>query len=383
MIKIAIVAGEASGDILGSRLIKALKALDSEIEFEGVAGVEMMAEGCSVIYPMERLAVMGFIEVLPRLPELLTIRKNLVQHWLENPPDLMIGIDAPDFNLALEARLHQQNIPTIHYVSPSIWAWRESRVKKIKGNVDRVLTLFPFEVDFYKKHQIPATFVGHPLADEIPLQPDRAEARATLHLDQGARILAVLPGSRSGEIKRLAPDFLMGLKRLYQRHPDWQFVVPLINADVRQQFEALHQELAVALPLTLVDGQSRVVMTAADQVLLASGTAVLEGMLINRSMVAAYRVAPLTAFIIRTFKMIKSNYFTLPNNLCDEALVPELIQEEVTPENIEQAIEAQFQREQSKCNYEKQRFHEMHIALRQNASQRAADAVLALIQRSK
>ena len=382
MIRIAIVVGEASGDILGSRLIKSLKALNADIVFEGVAGPEMIAEGCEALYPMDKLAVMGITEVLPRLPELLRMRKALVERWKASRPDVMIGIDAPDFNLKLEALLHQHNIPTVHYVSPSIWAWRESRVKKIKGSVDSVLTLFPFEVDFYKKHNVPAIFVGHPLADEIPLQSDRAAARTMLNLDQDApHTLAVLPGSRSGEIKRLAPDFLKGLKLLYQQHPDWQYVVPLINADVRQKFEALHQELAPELPLILIDGQSRVLMTAADQILMASGTAVLEGMLINRPMVAAYRVAPVTAFIIRTFKMIKSKYFTLPNNLCNEALVPELIQEEVTAENIERAIEKQYQQDSETREYEMQRFHDMHVTLRQNASQKAAEAVLEIIQK--
>jgi len=388
---IAIVTGEASGDILGSRLIKALYQHNPDIVFEGIAGKEMIAAGCTALYPMEKLAVMGFSEVLPRLRELLSIRKTLIKRWQRNPPDLFVGIDAPDFNLKLEASLHKKGIKTAHYVSPSLWAWRENRVKKIKGNLDQMLTLFPFEVDFYKKHHIPAIFVGHPLADEIPLSTNQATHQATHQATnqqaakkilalKNAYTLAILPGSRSGEIKRLAPDFLKALTQLHKKHPDWQFIVPLINPQIRQQFEILLQQNAPQLPLKLIDSNSRTVMTAADQILMASGTAVLEGMLINRPMIAAYRVAPLTAFIIRSFKMIKSRYYTLPNNLCNEALVPELIQEQVTVKNIVQAVEKQFTQSQQTREYCKQRFNEIHLQLRKNASQQAAEVLFKLIK---
>ncbi|RTZ63322.1 MAG: lipid-A-disaccharide synthase [Aquificaceae bacterium] len=379
--RIAIVVGEASGDILGSRLIEALRQHHPDLVFEGIAGSEMIAAGFEPLYPMEKLAVMGFTEVLPRLRELLNIRKDLVQRWQHNPPDIFIGIDAPDFNLKLEALLHQQNIPTVHYVSPSVWAWRESRVKKIKGNIDLMLTLFPFEVDFYKQHDIPAKFVGHPLADEIALHSDKQPIRKKLGLDPIAHILAVLPGSRTGEIKRLTPDFLQGLKRLHQKYPDWQFVIPFINTDIRKQFERLKQSIAPDVPIVFIAGQSRKTMAAADQILMASGTAVLEGMLINRPMVAAYRVSALTAFIIRRFKMIKTSYFTLANNLCDKPLVPELIQEDVTAENIMQAVEKQFLQSKQQRDDEKQCFHNVHLKLRQNASQQAAKAILDVINK--
>jgi lipid-A-disaccharide synthase len=377
--RIAIVVGEASGDILGSRLINAMLQYHPETVFEGIAGTEMIAAGCSALYPMEKLAVMGFSEVLPRLRELLTMRNALLKHWQQNPPDLFIGIDAPDFNLKLEALLHKKGIKTAHYVSPSIWAWRENRVKKIKGNIDQMLTLFPFEVDFYNKHQIPATFVGHPLADEIPLQSDRQAAKRQLGLENTKYTLAVLPGSRSGEIKRLTPDFIQALKLIYKMHPDWQFIVPLINPQIRQQFESLLAQIAPLLPVILIDGQSRRVMSAAEQILMASGTAVLEGMLINRPMIAAYRVTATTAFIIRTFKMIKSKYYTLPNNLCNEYLVPELIQEQVTADNIYQEVEKQYQQSQQQRDYRQQCFYNMHIQLRKNASQCAARVLLELI----
>lgn len=377
--RIAIVAGEASGDMLGSRLITALLQHNPNLLFEGIAGTEMVAAGCHALYPMEKLAVMGFSEILPRLREILSIRHALLQRWQQNPPDLFIGIDAPDFNLKLEALLHKKGIKTAHYVSPSVWAWRASRVKKIKGNIDQMLTLFPFEVDFYKKYHIPATFVGHPLADEIPLQTDQQAARKQLQLNDAKHTLAVLPGSRSGEIKRLAPDFLQALKQLHEHHPDWQFIVPLINSNIRQQFETLLKQIAPLLPIILIDEQSRKVMSAADQILMASGTAVLEGMLVNRPMIAAYRVTASTAFIIRTFKMIKSKYYTLPNNLCNEYLVPELIQEQVTADNICKEIEKQFQQSQQQRDYCHQRFHHVHLKLRQKASQRAAEVLITLL----
>lgn len=377
--QIAIVAGEASGDLLGSRLIKALQQQHPNILFEGIAGAEMIAVGCNALYPIDRLSIMGFSEVLPRLNELLSIRKALVLRWQQTPPDLFIGIDAPDFNLKLEALLHKKGIKTVHYVSPSIWAWRENRIKKIKGNIEHMLTLFPFEVDIYKQHQIPATFVGHPLADEIPIDSDQQAARKKLALKDKTHTLAVLPGSRSGEIKRIAPDFLHALKRLHQTHPDWQFLVPLINPQIRQQFDALRQQIAPQLPITLFNANSRTVMTASDQILMASGTAVLEGMLINRPMIAAYRVAAPTAFVIRLFKMIKSDYYTLPNNLCKEALVPELIQEKVTADNIVQAVEKQYKQTPQQAQYCQQRFQEIHLQLKKNASEQAAKVVLRLL----
>ena len=273
-ITIAIIAGEVSGDILGSRLINSLKKHYPNATFEGIAGPEMQAAGCESLFPMERLSIMGFTEALPRLRELLKMRKLLIQRWQKAPPHFFVGIDAPDFNLKIEKVLHQSGIPSIHYVSPSVWAWRESRVVKMKNSMDLMLTLFPFEVDFYKKHNIPAKFCGHPLADEIPLNSDPNSARDELKLDQDKYILAVLPGSRMGEIKRIAPDFLEGLKQLHKKHPDWLFVTPLINKQVENAFDQLKQSIAPNLPMAYIDGQSRTVMQASDQILMASGTAV-------------------------------------------------------------------------------------------------------------
>ena len=381
--RIAIVAGEVSGDILGSRLIIALKKKYPDAVFEGIAGAEMQSAGCTSLYPMELLSVMGYAEVLPRLFKLLKIRKELIQRWKANPPDLVVGVDAPDFNLKLEKDLFLAGVTTAHYVSPSIWAWKEGRVKKMVGAMDLMLTLFPFEVDFYKKHNVPAEFVGHPLADEIPLDSNREEAREKLELDNERFILAVLPGSRKGEIQKLGPDFIKGVNRLSKLHPDWLFVVPMVNADLEASFNDIKQDVAPELQFTFIRGQSRDVLTASNQVLMASGTAVLEGMLVGRPMVAAYRVSPMTARIIRFFKMIKSKYYTLPNNLADEYLVPELIQEDVTPENIVREVEKQYQDGKQGQSNALKRFREIHLQLMQNASEKAAKVLSELIEKKR
>lgn len=381
--RIAIIAGEVSGDILGSRLINSLKKIYPDASFEGIAGEEMQQAGCKSLYAMERLSIMGYIEVLPRLFELLKIRRSLIQRWINNPPDLFIGIDAPDFNLKIEKELYEAGITAVHYVSPSVWAWKEGRVKKMKGAMDLMLTLFPFEVEFYKKHSIPAEFVGHPLADEIPLNSNKIDARKKLSLEEDRFILAVLPGSRMGEINRLAPDFLQALIALHQQHPEWLFVVPMVNQKIKEAFIAIKKNIAPELAITFIEGQSRTVMAASDQILMASGTAVLEGMLVGRPMVAAYRVAPITARIIRIFKLIKSKYYTLPNNLADEYLVPELIQEDVTKENIVREVNAQFLNSGDNRTQMLKKFAEIHQQLKQNASERAAKALYNLLELKK
>ncbi len=303
----------------------------------------------------------------------------MIQRWLDKPPELFVGIDAPDFNLYLEKKLYQAGVPTVHYVSPNVWAWREGRVKRMVGAMDLMLTLFPFEVAFYKKHAIHAAFVGHPLADEIPLDADKQSARKTLKLAEDVYILAVLPGSRMGEINYMADDFLKGIKALYQRNPGWLFVIPFNNDKTRQAFEQRKQIIAADVPLSIINGQSRIVMQAADQILMASGTAVLEGMLVNRPMVAAYRISAFSVAIIRFFKMIKSKYFTLPNNLLDEYLVPELIQEDITADNIVMEIEKQFNETPAQRQHRQQRFTEMHRQLRQNASEKAGRVLSELL----
>ncbi len=369
---IAIIAGETSGDILGSRLMAALKQLNPELQFEGIGGKEMAGQGCRCLYPMEKLAVMGFTEVLRRLPELLGIRRSLIRRWLANKPDLVIGIDAPDFNLKLESRLHQAGIPVAHYVSPSVWAWRSKRVDKMKGNLDLMLTLFPFEADFYRQHAIPVAFVGHPLADEIPLISNQQQARKTLGIAPDATVLAILPGSRHSEIRYLADDFLLTARRLCAENSNLVLVAPMVNESLHQAFAERCKLLAPALNIQLVAGQSRQVMAAADVILMASGTAVLEGMFVGRPMVAAGKLSALSVWLIRRFAGLNVTYYTLPNNLANQELVPEFIQEAVTVDNLTAAVRKMLHLSGEEKQLLEQRFTELHQCLRKNASVSAA-----------
>lgn len=375
MKRIAIIAGEVSGDLLAARLIRSLKKRYPNCQFEGVAGAEMQAAGCHALFPIDKLAVMGLVEVLKHLPELLAIRKQLFERWQANPPDLFIGVDAPDFNLPLAKKLHALGIPTTHYVSPSVWAWREKRVRKIKGHIDLMLTLFPFEAAFYHQYQIDAEFVGHPLADEMEFDADRVPAREALQLPMSASVLAVLPGSRRGEIERLAPVFLKSAAQLQAKNAQLQIVVPAVNEVLAEKLEQLREQYAPDLQWRLVHGQSRTLLQASDYVLLASGTAVLEGMLAGRLMVAAYKVAPFTAWLLRTFNLLKVEYVTLPNNLAGELLVPELLQEAVTTDNVTAAMQQLMNLPEERRGAIMQRFRQLHAELRCNASERAAQAI--------
>jgi lipid-A-disaccharide synthase len=375
MQRIAIIAGEASGDLLAARLIRALKQLQPDLVFEGIAGPEMQAAGCISLFPMEKLSVMGLVEVLKDLPSLLSIRKQLKQSWLATPPDLFIGVDAPDFNLPLAAKLHAEGIPTVHYVSPSIWAWREKRVKKIQGNIDLMLTLFPFEVDFYKKHQVNAQFVGHPLADEVQFDASKTSAREQLGLDTNKPVLGVLPGSRSKEVEALGSVFLETAKELVAKYPDLQIVIPSVRADLKAKLQAVQEGLAPDLNITYVDGQSRLVMQASDYLLMASGTAVLEGMLAGRLMVAAYKVSPITWWLIHTFKLAKVKYVTLPNNLAGEELVPERLQDRANVTELVAAVEDLMALPAERRAYLLARFQNLHTQLHCDASANAAKAI--------
>nr|CAA6807189.1 MAG: Lipid-A-disaccharide synthase (EC [uncultured Thiotrichaceae bacterium] len=376
MKRIAIIAGEPSGDVLASRLIIELKKQKPDLVFEGIAGPEMQAAGCVSLFPMESLSVMGLAEVLKHLPELLSIRKQLFQYWSSNPPDVFIGVDAPDFNLPLAKKLHKKGIPTAHYVSPSIWAWREKRVKKIRGNIDLMLTLFPFEVDFYTRHGIKAQFVGHPLADEIDFDQDMASARRQLDLDANSKVLALLPGSRTGEIKRLASGFLSAAGQLQQHHTGLQVVIPVVSEKLQLLLEQLRGEYAPELEVTYLKGESRTLMQAADYILLASGTAVLEGMLSGRLMVAAYKVSGLTWWLLQTFRLLTVKYVTLPNHLAGEELVPEVLQDELTTDRLVNEMESLFTLPPERREYILNQFRIHHEALRCNASEHAAGAIL-------
>ncbi len=376
MQRIAIIAGEASGDLLAARLILALKALKPDLVFEGIAGSEMQAAGCTSLFPIEKLSVMGLVEVLKDLPALLSIRKQLKERWLATPPDLFIGVDAPDFNLPLAAKLHAEGIPTVHYVSPSIWAWREKRVKKIQGKIDLMLTLFPFEVDFYKKHQVTAQFVGHPLADEVQFNASAQEARQQLGLDLAKPVLGVLPGSRTREVQALGAVFLQTAQVLKANYPDLQIVIPAVRADLKAQLQTIQQTVTPDLSITYLEGQSRLLMQAADYLLMASGTAVLEGMLAGRLMVAAYKVSPLTWWLVQAFKLAKVKHVTLPNNLAGEELVPELLQDRANVIELVAAIEGLMQLPAERRHYIFKRFQALHTQLHCDASANAAQAII-------
>lgn len=375
MKRIAIIAGEPSGDLLAARLILELQKQNPELVFEGIAGPEMQAAGCESLFAMEALSVMGLVEVIRHLPELLSIRRQLFQRWVDNPPDLFIGVDAPDFNLPLAKKLHKKGVPTVHYVSPSIWAWREKRVKKIKGNIDLMLTLFPFEVDFYTRYGIKATFVGHPLADEIEFDADRVSARRELALDVNHQVLAVLPGSRSGEIKRHAAVFMLAAEQLQLRHPGLQVVIPVVNQKLQLLLEQMRAEHTPELDITYLNGESRTLMQAADYILLASGTAVLEGMLSGRLMVAGYRVSAFTSWLLQTFRLLKVRYVTLPNNLIGEEVVPEVLQDELVPERLVAEVDQLFSMSPERRAQIMQQFRQQHQRLRCDASANAAQAV--------
>jgi len=369
-LRIALVAGEASGDILGAGLMRALKAQHPAVEFIGVGGPLMQAEGLTSYFPMERLSVMGLVEVLGRLRELLARRKLLIQTLIQEKPDVFIGIDAPDFTLNIELKLRQAGIKTVHYVSPSVWAWRQKRVLKIREGCDLMLTLLPFEARFYEEKGVPVRFVGHTLADTIPLHADRAAARAELGLPDGP-LVALMPGSRGGEVGRLGALFFDAAERLLIMKPGVRFVLPCASPQRRAQIETLLQ--GRNLPLTLLDGQSHLALAACDAVLIASGTATLEALLYKSPMVVAYRLAPLTFWILK--RMVKSPYISLPNLLAQRLLVPELLQDDATPAALAQTLLPLIDGGEEQTRG----FDEIHRTLRRDASNQAADAVLTLI----
>ena len=371
---IALVAGEVSGDILGAGLIRELKNIYPNARFIGIAGQQMLAQGCETLVDMEEIAVMGLAEVVKHLPRLLKIRKLTVERMLAEKPDIFIGIDAPDFNLYVEGKLKAQGIKTIHYVSPSVWAWRQKRVFKIAKATNLVLAFLPFEKAFYDRFNVPCRFIGHTMADAVPLQPNRSEACEQLGLDAGGRYVAILAGSRSSEVEFLAEPFLRTAQLLKNTHPDIQFLVPLINEKRRRQFEAVKARVAPDLPLILLNGQARQAMIAADATLLASGTAALECMLCKSPMVVGYRMKPFTYFLAK--RLVKTDYVSLPNLLANEMLVPEMIQDDCTPQKLAQKMEA-YLGESAVKNREVliRRFTELHRQIRCNADKQAAQAV--------
>lgn len=377
-IRIGIVAGEASGDLLGARLMRALKELLPNARFEGIGGPEMQAEGCVSLFPMERLSVAGLTEILGRLRDLHRLRRDLVRHFLGHPPDVYIGVDSPGFNLGVEERLRAAGIRTVHYVSPQVWAWRTWRVHQIRRAVDRILVLFPFEAPFYARHEVEATFVGHPLADEISGDRDPRVWRERLGLDPGRPTVALLPGSRVGELRALADVFVETAQWLHRRHPDIQFAAPFITRRTRLLFEeAIRRHQAWDLPITRFHGHSRDVMAAADVVLLASGTATLEAMLLKRLMVVTYRVSAVSYWIMRMLTHIR--LVAMPNHLAGRHLVPELIQHESEPELLGKAVERYLARPLYARDV-LQAFETLGRQLRGNAARRAAEAVVEVVR---
>mgnify|MGYP001328469604 CR=1 FL=1 len=382
MPRIVIVAGEISGDQLGAGLIRAVHARRPDVEFAGIAGPAMRLAGCDVWIPSEELAVMGLVEVVRHLPRLRRILRSLEQRLRAAPPDLYIGIDAPDFNLRVERRLRGTGLRTVHYVSPSVWAWRPGRVQVLREACDHVLCLLPFEADFLHRHGVPATFVGHPLADELPADPDRTLARQALGLPATGPVVAILPGSRAGELERLGPVFAATAAWLRARAPGLTVVVPMATPALRARFAGLWSPATTGgVPLHILDGQAQAAMAAADVVLLASGTATLEAMLINRPMVVAYRFAPFTYGLLKALRLVRVEHFALPNLLAGERLVPELLQSAVTPAALGNEVLRWLEAPEDRARL-RQRFDALGTALRRQASERAAEVVLGMLPAS-
>lgn len=375
-IRIGIVAGETSGDILAAGLVRELQARYPDAQFEGIAGPRMQALGVKALFEMEELSVMGITEVLGRLSRILQVRRELLRHFIANPPDIFVGVDAPDFNIGVELKLRRAGIKTVHYVSPSVWAWRQGRIHKIKAATDMVLAFLPFEKAFYDRFDAPCRFVGHTMADDIPLVPDQGAVREALGIDPARRWLAVLPGSRTAEVGFMAPVFLEACKHLTVHNPDLGFIVPLVNQKRREQFLAIKAEVAPELDMVLLDGQGREAMIAADVVMLASGTAALEAMLVKKPMVVGYKLKPFSYLLAQW--LVKTDYVSLPNLLADKMLVPELIQHECTPANLVEEVSKLLDHDNSELITT---FTRLHEKIRCNADVQAAEAVAALLER--
>lgn len=378
--RIALVAGELSGDILGAAIVRALKARFPQAQCYGVAGPRMVAAGCEAIESIEALSVMGIAEVIPALPRLFRLRAALLERFTADRPDVVIGIDAPDFNLGLERRLRERGLKTVHVVSPSVWAWRQGRVKSIARSVDLMLCLFPFEPKFYAEHGVAAEYIGHPLADELDARGEAAVARRDLGLAQAGPVVAILPGSRGSELKYLGQPFAAAAALLRERHPGLRFITPVAKPKLRPGMDQVIRQFAPQADWTVVEGRSRDCMRAADVVLLASGTATLECLLLGRPMVVAYRGAALTAWLMLKAGLLKTKYVSLPNLLSAEPTVPELLQDAATPERLAAEVAALLEKPEARARQVGQ-FSAVQRELRRDAAQRAAEAIAALLSR--
>lgn len=377
MVRIGIVAGEASGDLLGSHLIQALKKKRSDLEFVGIAGPKMIGEGVQSFFPIERLSVRGYIEVIKHLWGLLKLRRQLLKNLLNHPIDLFIGVDAPDFNFWLEKKLKNKGIKTIHYVSPSIWAWRMGRIAKIKKAVSHILALFPFEPILYQHAKIPVTYVGHPLADMLPIEPDVSSAREALRLSSSATVVAMLPGSRQSEVQQHAELFVKTAKLIYAENPNALFLVPLITRETRQIFELAIFHETESLPIQILFGHAHDAMEAADIVIVASGTATLEAALLKKPMVITYKMSKLSWQLLKRMRL--QPYVGLPNILAGKFVVPELLQDEATPEKLAETT-LKMLADSTKLEEVKSEFTKIHLNLRQNTAEKAASAILAYLK---
>ncbi|PKG96042.1 lipid-A-disaccharide synthase [Paraglaciecola sp. MB-3u-78] len=378
-LKVGIVAGEASGDILAAGLIKQLKKHYPNATFEGIAGPKMQAEGCKSLFDMEELSVMGLVEVLSRIRRLMFVRKSMLNHFLANPPDVFIGVDAPDFNLGLELKLKKQGIKTVQYVSPTVWAWREKRIFKIAKATNLVLSIFPFEKQVYDKHHIPCEYVGHTMADDIAIHPDKQKARLFLKLKENETVLALLPGSRKREVDTLLDVFIQSCLLLKPDIAALKVLIPVVNRQRKDQVVEYIQTHSPDLCIQVVIGHAREVMIASDAVLLASGTATLEAMLCKKNMVTAYKLSGLTYQMMKW--LYKAKYFALPNVLADEKLIPELLQDDVTPQNISKLLLPMLTLQRGD---EQQaliaKFELLHESLKKDADVQSASAVANLIE---
>jgi lipid-A-disaccharide synthase len=377
-LRIGLVAGEASGDTLGAHLIESLRRRRPDVRFFGIAGPKMQSAGCEVWEPSDSLAVMGLFEILRDLPRLLRLRARIRRAFLAARPDVFVGIDAPEFNLGLAAALRRAGIPTVQYVSPQVWAWRQSRVRSMRDSIDLVLCLLPFEKRFYDEQGLQAEFVGHPLADAIPLEVDRDAARAALGLPMDAQVIALLPGSRRGEVTRLAADFAATARWLAGQRPALTFIAPMASAATREIFAAALARLAPELEVSLLDGRAQAALIAADAVLVASGTASLEAALCKRPMVVVYRFGAFTAWALRRWQLVKSKFFAQPNLLADRRVVSEYFQEQIVPESIGAEL-LMWLDDPTRRRELAQEFTRIHQNLRQGGSDSAADAILRLV----
>ena len=377
--RIGLVAGEASGDVLGAGLIQAIRASQPDAKFEGVAGPAMIEAGCECWEPAESLAVMGLVEPLAHIPRLLRLRRELVRRWTESPPDAFVGIDAPDFNLGLEKKLRRAGVKTAHFVSPTIWAWRPGRVKTVRKAADMVLCIYPFEPQLYAQHDVEAIFVGHPRANQAPEVVDTAAARATLGID-AQEVVTLMPGSRRGEIEKLGRIFAESAKAILDARPGVRFVAPIATPALRPAIEQHLQEAGVADAVMLIDGKSQLALMAGDVALQASGTAVLEAALLRKPTVAAYRVAPMTWFIGKGLRLVKLTHYTMPNLLTEEPLVPEFIQGDARPELISAAVIALLD-DPERREFISRTFDRLRKKLALDSDQHAADAIIRLARR--